>query len=427
MPYRSFVFILVICLVIASGTIAHGDNADISALQAKIDARTAEIKKLDAEIAKLNSQISSTKQMSKSLKDEINRLEIIRKKLSDEIAVTQNQIKKTSLNIEKLSYEINDKNKNIEKNKLAITQAIKLINQIEQHNLIEIAFSQKNLSDFWVQTDKLTILSGSLDKMISALREDKTILEAKKTQKEVEKSNLSNLQIKLADQKQIADQNKQEKDKLLMITRSKEANYQALLADRLAKKKAVEAEISRIEAQIKFTLNPKTIPKAGSRALLWPLDKHIITQYFGNTAFASAHTAVYGGRGHNGIDLDASPGTPVKSAQSGIVEGVGDTDITCKGASYGKWILIKHDNGLSTLYAHLSLIKVKEGQRVDPGQVIAYSGNTGYSTGPHLHFSVFASDGVKVDKLQSKVPGCGIYRMPIGAYSAYLNPLSYLY
>jgi len=97
----------------------------------------------------------------------------------------------------------------------------------------------------------------------------------------------------------------------------------------------------------------------------------------------------------------------------------------CPGASYGKWVLVRHTNGLSTLYAHLSVISVSVGDQISGSSVIGYSGNTGYSTGPHLHFTVYATQGVEIMDRKSRVCG-GIYTMPIADLRAYLNPLSYL-
>ena|SRR5258708_5451936 len=136
-------------------------------------------------------------------------------------------------------------------------------------------------------------------------------------------------------------------------------------------------------------------------------------------------TNSYNGLGHNGIDLRATIGTPVKSAGDGVVMGTGNTDLVCRGASYGKWVMIKHNNGLSTLYGHLSLIKVGAGDTVTTGQTIAYSGQTGYATGPHLHFTVLASDAARIVQYPSKV--CkGVYTLPVADTRAYLNPLLYL-
>ncbi|MFA4890076.1 MAG: peptidoglycan DD-metalloendopeptidase family protein [Candidatus Paceibacterota bacterium] len=74
--------------------------------------------------------------------------------------------------------------------------------------------------------------------------------------------------------------------------------------------------------------------------------KIFITQYFGNTAFATANPQVYNGAGHNGIDFRAAVGAPIKAAKDGVVKGVGDTDKNCNGVSYGKWVLIEHPNNL---------------------------------------------------------------------------------
>ena len=193
----------------------------------------------------------------------------------------------------------------------------------------------------------------------------------------------------------------------------------------MAKQRALEEEISRIEEKIRIEIDPASLPISRSGVLAWPLDKITITQDFGNTPFATKNPQIYNGKGHNGVDFRASVGESVLAADDGRVIDVGDTDKQCRGVSYGRWILIEHSNNLSTLYAHLSLIKVSAGETVKRGQLVGYSGDTGYVTGPHLHFTVFATQGVQVQKVKSKV--CGTYMtVPISALNAYLNPLDYL-
>ena len=176
---------------------------------------------------------------------------------------------------------------------------------------------------------------------------------------------------------------------------------------------------------IKGIIDPESLPKMGSGVLSWPLAKVFITQYFGNTPFATQNPQIYSGKGHNGIDLRASVGTPVKSAADGRVVAWGDTDRACAGVSYGKWVLVEHDNNLSTLYAHLSYIQVSVGDTLRNGQILGYSGNTGYSTGPHLHFTTFATKGVQLKTIRSRVCGTQMY-LPVASFNGYLNPLSYL-
>lgn len=88
------------------------------------------------------------------------------------------------------------------------------------------------------------------------------------------------------------------------------------------------------------------------------------------------------GTHHDGKDYAVPVGTPVEAAAGGRVTHVG------RSGGYGKTVIIQHQNGLETLYAHLNSYNVRSGQQVNRGQVIAYTGNTGRSTGPHLHFEV---------------------------------------
>ena len=176
-----------------------------------------------------------------------------------------------------------------------------------------------------------------------------------------------------------------------------------------------------------MAIDPESIREAGFSILAWPVDKVYITQFFGHTAFAAKNPKVYGSGGHNGVDFRASIGTKIKTALSGTVVAVGNTDKSCPHASYGKWVFVRHNNGLSTLYAHFSKIKVAPGQILVTGDMVGWSGNTGYSTGPHLHFGVYATQGVEVKKYNFKSCKGESTIMPlITRRDAYLNPMSYL-
>jgi murein DD-endopeptidase MepM/ murein hydrolase activator NlpD len=112
----------------------------------------------------------------------------------------------------------------------------------------------------------------------------------------------------------------------------------------------------------------------------------------------------------------------VVSALGGEV--VATNEEVADACQYGKWVLVRHGNGLTTLYAHLSSISVAKGAVVKTGQLLGYSGATGYATGPHLHFTVYASDAV-----QFKAYTCRsgkTLNVPVAAFSAYLDPMKYL-
>lgn len=94
---------------------------------------------------------------------------------------------------------------------------------------------------------------------------------------------------------------------------------------------------------------------------------------------------------HNGIDLAVPVGTPIKSPMPGIVFALNS------GGIGGNEIVLKHDNGYKTGYSHLSKQLVKKGDKVKQGDVIGLSGNTGKSTGPHLHLTLTDPSGAKVD------------------------------
>lgn len=95
---------------------------------------------------------------------------------------------------------------------------------------------------------------------------------------------------------------------------------------------------------------------------------------------------------HNGVDLAVNTGTSVKAFAAGVVDYIGDSPV------YGLYTQIDHGNGVTSFYAHCSELLVQQGQSVALGDVIALSGNTGNSTGPHLHFEL-KKDGMRLNPL----------------------------
>jgi murein DD-endopeptidase MepM/ murein hydrolase activator NlpD len=130
-----------------------------------------------------------------------------------------------------------------------------------------------------------------------------------------------------------------------------------------------------------------------SLLLRTPLDTVRITSSFG----MREHPILGYTRMHMGIDFGAPTGTPVYAAGDGVVEKAAWTN------GYGRWLQIKHAGGIETGYGHLSRWAVKQGEHVHQGQVVAYVGSTGMSTGPHLHFEEMVN-GQKVNPSKLKSP-----------------------
>ena len=128
-------------------------------------------------------------------------------------------------------------------------------------------------------------------------------------------------------------------------------------------------------------------PVSGSGAFVWPVNG-VITSPYGYRTHPIFGTTIY----HSGVDIGVDYGTPVHAADSGVVVEAGWI------SGYGYAVVIDHGNGLSTLYGHNESLNVSSGQSVSQGQVIAYAGSTGNSTGPHVHFEV-RSNGDPVDPL----------------------------
>lgn len=404
-----------------------------SLIQVKIDEQDEEIEKLEKAIKESQKKVSEFAGQSASLKKEIANLNYLNSKLQKVIFEKERDIKKLNKNISEISEDISNNDSEIEKLKNNLRKNIFTVNQVSNTSLFETILSGKAISDVTDDISRIEkvqqIFQNTLKKFFSISKELKT----EKKKKEDQNTKLDEEKEELSDKKTLLSQNKKEKDYLLKITKNKEENFKKILSEQKKSKAQFEEELLKLESKLKFVLSDKN-KDLGKNAVgtfawptpSWPKSSHWITQFFGLTTFRETY---YDGKGHNGIDIGVPIGTAVYSVMDGTILDTGDTTKVCKGVQYGRWITVDHGNGLVSMYAHLSLIKVAKGEVVLKGQKIALSGNTGYSTGPHLHFTVYFKKGMEIRTISHSYPGrCygKLMKVPIASHSAYTNPFDYL-
>lgn len=411
------------------GIFAHAQQAEVERLRDQINERNDRLKEIEEEIAKYRVELQKVGAEKSTLQSAINQLELERKKVQADISYTQNKIGATDLEINKLNLEIEETEDTIEHNEEAISEILRRLNETDNDSLIEALLRYDNLSEFWGTIEELEQIRSVMSDEVKSLISQKLLLESKHESNTRKREELVNLKDQYVDQNYVLTSNKAEKDQLLEATKNEEAEYQQLLREKEEARVQIERELREFESQLQFILDPNTIPPPGTPVFDWPVGNVIITQLFGGTEFAKQNSSVYGGRPyHPGVDFGVSRGTKIFAPLSGTVRATGNTDAVPGCYSWGKWTLIDHANGLATLYAHQSVISVSPGQKILTGDVIGYSGNTGYSTGPHLHFTVYAKAGVDVRKFKDikTVTSCGEATTPVAATDAYLDPMLYL-
>ena len=425
---RAFILGLLVAPILSMGVGSAFAQTEAERLQSLIDDRNTRLESIEAEIREFESALLEVGAEKDTLQKAISQLSLERKKVLADINYTENQISNTDLQINKLTLEINQAERDIISNESAIAEIIRSLNANDNDSMIEILLRYDNLSEFWDIIESLETVRNSMTTRVKSLDELRILLEEKKISETSKRTELSSLKKQYSGQQAVLDNNKAEKDQLLKATKNEEAEYQTMLSLRKEAREQLIVEVQNIESQLKFILDPNSIPTAGTAVLRWPLESVYLTQYFGYTKFALSNPSVYKNSMHNGIDLGAPVGTKIHAPLTGTVRAVGNTDLVSGCYSWGKWILIDHPNGLSTLFAHLSHVGVTNGQKINTSDVIGYVGNTGYSTGPHLHFTLYVSAAVEVKQFSQfkAVTSCGAALSPFAAVEGYLDPLDYL-
>lgn len=390
-------------------------------LQAQIDQKTKQLEEIQARKREIEKSLEATTGSKKKLSDELAKINGTINQLNLSISENRVMIEKLNLEITSLGYDIISTEGSIQLKKVTMARLFTEIQQNDGQSLLETFLKNENLSKGVAEAQSRSSVTEELKKNLLELNALKGNLSEqlerqknKKESRETEQENLKNRQY-------IVEDEKKGKQVLLTATKNQEKAYQNQLSELEKLQAEVDAEIERINAELRKRIDNSSLPGRG--VLGNPVPGSKLTQDYGNTAFASR---AYSSKRHNGVDFGAPVGTPIYAAEEGRVLAAIDQDRYCRKGAYGKYVLIKHTNGLTTLSGHLSRFVVSQGDHVSRGQIIGYVGSTGYATGPHLHFTVFASNtippatsGFPEGTQASRV--CG--PMPVGGD---LNPLSYL-
>ncbi|HEX2953068.1 MAG TPA: peptidoglycan DD-metalloendopeptidase family protein [Bacillota bacterium] len=252
---------------------------------------------------------------------------------------------------------------------------------------LEVLAQANNFSDFinrfelvslFVRRDMAVL--GLLDQKCNDINQQKQILNMRHEDLQREKERIDQLKLTHA----------ATRSQLRGTMNMKEAELAKIQGNRKELEKALDAleRTSReMESRIRDYQENRSGPALGTGRLAWPCSGRI-TSPFG----WRFHPVLHKQKFHSGIDISAGMGTPVCAADSGVVI------VSGWNGGYGKMVVIDHGNRISTLYGHNSVLRVSVGDRVTQGQVIALSGSTGLSTGPHVHFEVRV-DGRPVNPL----------------------------
>lgn len=412
-----FLAVLLFSLVLAwssGGAFAQSTEE----LKKVIDQKNEEIKKLEEEAKKYRGEVYSTAERGKTLKAEIARIDKTVQQLRKEITLTEKKMKNTELEIKKTGMEIKEKDSTIKKMRSSLAEVFRAIDENDDNSLVKILLQEEGLTQFFNYLDYSSMIQSRIADSITELKTVRGELKTKKAEAEEKKEKLENLGKTLAANKNTKEDVQRERKQLLAITKNKEARYQELLEDTEEKQEQIMREVEELEEKLRLLVDPSSLPKAKKSFFQWPVEG-ILSQGYGETPFTKSKKGRNFYKFHNGIDIAAPPGTPIKAVDDGMVLGTGNTDNYCPRSLQGKYTVIDHKNNLATMYAHQSLITVSPGQQVKRGDVVGYVGSTGKSTGPHLHFTVYDSRTLEIKK--GPTGTCG--PVPIGGS---INPLQYL-
>ncbi len=349
--------------------------AQIAALEQKKKEQQEKLKDLEKQIAEAKAKKEDV-MVTKKLLDQRNQL------LLEQIDDTQNQIDDAAAQIAR--YEL------LEQEQYELfCQQVRSEEERGSLSYLSVLFKATSMADLLNRMEFVNEVAEYNKTLIAAMKETRENIKAEKTEMEAKEAQLGEQQ----------DELQGKLDETTNLMNEYAADQKALEQMHAAEEKAAD----EIDAQIaRLIADSDVVP--GSEGFIWPVStSKMISSPIGSRVAPGG----FGSTNHKGVDIcNVGYTSSVYATKSGRVL---LTNSSGWGGGYGNYVVIDHGGGLTTLYAHMSVVKVSPGDTVSQGTVIGVTGNTGASTGPHLHYEV---------RTTTIVNGKSV--------TVYQNPLNYL-
>lgn len=390
---------LLMCLVLTVTSFSFGMSAQGAStselrerrekIQNEIDNAQSRLNELSEEKSKTEEYLSTLRSKISLLQDNLDTLEDERDALQSEIDAIQEKIVKTENEIDRAQKEIDKKQAEFDESYELYCQRLRAMYVSGSASTLEVLLTCTDMSSMLTRSQMIKSVSEQDSQILDDLMKKMEEIESQKQELEIkinelgeDKENLENDKASLQSKINEIDASKSELDAeaaecnaLMRELSSQSSEYMELIETNEEELQAVENEIrAAAAAASRGSGSISGSYGSGSGQLGYPTDSRTISAGFPNYS---------SGGYHGGVDFPVSTGSNIYAAASGTV-----ILVKYLNYSYGYYVMIDHGDGLSTLYAHNSQILVSVGQSVSAGQVIALSGSTGNSTGPHCHFEV---------------------------------------
>ncbi len=333
-------------------------------LKAELEAAKKESNKVKAEIAELEKENAPYVEKKKALQKQIDATQ-------KEIDLYQEQIDFYDAEIAVLQGEIDTINAEIDKNIEIFSERLFVLCTTGSYSELELFLTADDFGDYLEKAQFSQELADNDARMLKRLSDDIASVEEKKGAIDQNRQGIIDSQ-KAIQEKQL------ELDRQYAEVNTIVNNYESDIADLQDDLESLRDE----EKKIQESLNEVTGNLVGTGQFLWPVPGY----YKLSSKFGYRIHPVYGTkRLHTGIDIASSGiyGAKIVASDDGVVS------LSGWNGGYGNCVVIKHNNGYSTLYAHMkSASPLRKGQAVRKGDTVGYVGSTGTSTGPHLHFEI---------------------------------------